>query len=94
MEHKWLAVLDDDDLEFMHQFMLASGSLKELAAHYGVTYPTIRSRADKIIRKVRLADGEDAPYVAYIKAMALEGKISPDAAKDLITMFRIMHKEA
>ena len=65
MEHKWLAVLDDDDLEFMHQFMLASGSLKELAAHYGVTYPTIRSRADKIIRKVRLADGEDAPYVGH-----------------------------
>ena len=93
MENKWLAVLNDDDLEFIHQFILASGSLKGLAAHYGVTYPTIRNRADRIINKVRLTDDEDSPYVLHIKTMAMDGKITQEAAKELITTFRIMFKE-
>lgn len=88
MEHKWLEVLTDDDLEFIHQFILASGSLKQLAAYYGVSYPTIRNRADKLIERVRLSESEDQPYVAFVKSMAMEGKITMDAAKELIMVFR------
>ena len=88
MEHKWLEVLTDDDLEFIHQFILASGSLKQLAAYYGVSYPTIRNRADKLIERVRLSESEDQPYVAFVKSMAMEGKITMDAAKELIVVFR------
>jgi len=88
VEHKWLEVLTDDDLEFIHQFILASGSLKQLAAYYGVSYPTIRNRADKLIERVRLSESEDQPYVAFVKSMAMEGKITMDAAKELIVVFR------
>lgn len=88
MEHRWLEVLTDDDLEFIHQFILASGSLKQLAAYYGVSYPTIRNRADKLIERVRLSESEDQPYVAFVKSMAMEGKITMDAAKELIMVFR------
>ena len=90
MEHKWLEVLTDDDLEFIHQFILASGSLKQLAAYYGVSYPTIRNRADKLIQRVRMSESEDQPYVAFIKTMAMAGKITMDAAKELIVVFRAL----
>ena len=90
MEHKWLEVLTDDDLEFIHQFILASGSLKQLAAYYGVSYPTIRNRADKLIERVRMSESDDQPYVAFIKTMAVEGKITMDAAKELIVVFRAL----
>lgn len=93
MEQKWLEVLNDDDLEFIHQFILSSGSLKELSKQYGVSYPTIRIRIDKIIEKVRMVDNKESPFVTFIKAMAMDGKISPDAARELITMFRLINKE-
>ena len=93
MEQKWLEVLTDDDLEFLHQFILCSGSLKDLASQYGVSYPTTRIRADKIIEKIRMVDNKESPFVAYIKTMAMDEKISLDAARDLITMFRLIYKE-
>ena len=33
--------------------MKASGSLKDLASEYGVSYPTIRNRVDTVIERVR-----------------------------------------
>ena len=53
---EWLTVLDEDDLTFVCRFVLCSGSLKELAAEYGVSYPTVRGRLDRLIAKVRAAE--------------------------------------
>lgn len=47
----WMANLDDEDVIFIKKFILASGSLKEIASQYHVTYPTVRLRLDKIIQK-------------------------------------------
>ena len=41
---EWLASLDEEDVSFIKKFVLASGSLKEVAGIYGVTYPTVRLR--------------------------------------------------
>ena len=35
----WIAALEEEDLTFIKKFVLASGSLKEVAALYGVSYP-------------------------------------------------------
>lgn len=40
----WMANLEDEDVSFIKRFILASGSLKEMASQYGVTYPTGRYR--------------------------------------------------
>ena len=40
----WMAELEDEDLTFVKKFLLASGSLKEVASLYGVSYPTGRTR--------------------------------------------------
>ena len=50
----WMAELEEEDVAFLKNFLLCSGSLKEIAGLYGVTYPTVRLRLDKIIQKVRL----------------------------------------
>lgn len=53
----WMAELEEEDVAFLKNFLLCSGSLKEIAGLYGVTYPTVRLRLDKIIQKVRLGGG-------------------------------------
>jgi len=39
--------------EFILQFFLASGSLKEMAAQLGVSYPTVRNQLDDMIQRIK-----------------------------------------
>ena len=50
---EWLANLEEEDVAFIKRFLLASGSLKEIAAQYGVSYPTVRLRLDRLIQKIK-----------------------------------------
>ena len=85
----WMANLEEEDVAFIRRFLLASGSLKEVAGEYGVSYPTVRLRLDRLIQKVRLAEDRAAdPYVALIKRLAVNEKIDFDAAKLLISEYR------
>ncbi|MFX3816616.1 DUF2089 family protein, partial [Streptococcus suis] len=52
----WFFNLEDEEQEFIKQFIFASGSLKELARYYGVSYPTVRLRVDRLIEKIALND--------------------------------------
>ena len=86
---EWMAELEEEDMAFIRRFLLASGSLKEVAGEYGVSYPTVRLRLDRLIQKIRLADDRAAdPYVALIKRLAVNEKIDFDAAKLLISEYR------
>lgn len=48
-----LAGLPVEHQRFIEMFVLASGNLKEIAQQVGVSYPTIRSRLDKVIEALR-----------------------------------------
>ena len=86
---EWMAGLEEGDAVFIKKFILASGSLKEMAAQYGVTYPTVRLRLDRLIQKIRLSEAADAdPYVALIKRLALSEKLDFDTAKLLIAQYK------
>ena len=86
---EWMAGLEEEDAVFIKKFILASGSLKEMAAQYGVTYPTVRLRLDRLIQKIRLSEAADAdPYVALIKRLALSEKLDFDTAKLLIAQYK------
>ncbi len=86
---EWMADLEEEDVAFLRRFLLASGSLKEVAREYGVSYPTVRLRLDRLIQKVRLADDRASdPYVSLIKRLAVNEKIDFDAAKLLISEYR------
>lgn len=53
-----LATLDQEDQEFVEQFVTSSGSLKEMARLLGVSYPTVRNRLDEIIERLKRAGPE------------------------------------
>ncbi|MCI9157051.1 MAG: DUF2089 domain-containing protein [Lawsonibacter sp.] len=92
---EWMAGLEEEDVAFIKRFILASGSLKEMAGQYGVTYPTVRLRLDRLIQKIRLTEDVAAdPYIATIKRLAMNEKLDLDTAKVLIAEYKkIRHKE-
>ena len=85
----WMADLEDQDLTFIKKFILASGSLKEVASVYGVSYPTVRLRLDRLIQKIQLTETAEAdPYVSLIKRLAVDDKLDVETARLLITEYR------
>ncbi len=85
----WMAGLEDEDVAFIKRFLLASGSLKEVARQYEVSYPTVRLKLDRLIQKIQLSQSaEQDPYVATIKRLAINDKIDFDTAKILINEYR------
>lgn len=86
---EWMTDLEDEDVTFVKKFLLASGSLKEMARQYGVTYPTVRLRLDRLIQKIKLSeDTEKEPYIALIKQLALNDKLDFETAKLLIAEYK------
>nr|WP_242694088.1 DUF2089 family protein [Proteiniclasticum aestuarii] len=85
----WMANLDDEDMVFVKKFILSSGSLKDMAKEYQVTYPTVRLRLDKLIQKINLSeDNAKDPYIALIKRLAINDKLDFDTAKILINEYK------
>lgn len=85
----WMSGLEEEDAAFIKNFLLASGSLKEVAALYKVSYPTVRLRLDRLIQKISLAESEEAdPYIATIKRLAVSDRLDFDTAKILISEYR------
>ena len=85
----WMTGLEEEDVSFIKKFILASGSLKEVAAQYGVTYPTVRLRLDRLIQKIRIGEDTAAdPYIATIKRLVVSDKLDFDTAKLLIAAYK------
>ncbi|MFO7973581.1 MAG: DUF2089 family protein [Candidatus Hydrogenedentota bacterium] len=87
----WLAALNDEDLQFLKRFLLTSGSLKAVAKEYGISYPTVRIRLDRLIAKVQAADetAESGGFYRRIRILVAEGKLPPEVARTLLDA----HKE-
>ena len=89
---EWMVNLDPEDVAFIRNFLLASGSLKQIAGQYGVTYPTVR--LDKLIQKIQVSeDVENDDYIALIKRLAINDKLDVAAARLLIEEYKKRKKE-
>ncbi len=88
--HHPLLALDDADLEFVLRLVLASGSLKELARSYGVSYPTIRAKLDRLIARLQaLVAGRPVdPMAERVAALVERGEVMPGAARGLLELHR------
>lgn len=85
----WILGLEEEELTFIKKFVLASGSLKEIAALYGVTYPTVRLRLDKLIQKIKIQEQmAEEPFVALVKQLAIDDKLDFETAKLLIDSYK------
>ena len=85
----WMEDLDYEDITFIKRFILASGSLKDVANQYEVTYPTIRLKLDRLIQKIEINDEmQKEPYISLIKRLAVDEKIDFETAKILVSEYR------
>jgi hypothetical protein len=85
-----LLELNESDLEFVLRLVLASGSLKELAAAYGVSYPTIRAKLDHLIARLQaLIDQRPRDAMANLLADLIEkGEITASGARVALELHR------
>jgi hypothetical protein len=90
----WLEYLDDEDLQFLKRFLLFSGSLKALADEYGISYPTVRGRLDRLIAKVRAAEEPKIsdPFQRRLRVLVADAKVSPAVGKELLEAYRASMK--
>ena len=86
----WIAALGEEDAQFLRRFLLASGSLKAVAGEYGVSYPTVRARLDRLIAKVRAAeDGKAAdPFERALRVLVADARLSAPLARVLLDAHR------
>ncbi len=84
----WILKLEVEDLSFIREFVLSSGSLKEVAKQYQVSYPTMRIRLDNLIEKLKIEETIDDSFVRKIKSMVLDDKLDYEAAKEILSAYR------
>jgi hypothetical protein len=86
----WFGELSDEDREFVRRFLLASGSLKDLAQLYCVSYPTIRVRLDRVIEKAKAADASRSADAMErkIRVLVADGTIDASLGKQLLATYK------
>lgn len=82
--HSRLLQLTPAQQKFVAQFVEASGSLKEMAKVLGVSYPTVRSRLDRIIEVLEGGQPAETDRRAAILDAVEEKRLSPEDAAVLL----------
>lgn len=85
---KWISTLSDEELSFIKTFILCSGSLKKVAHHYNVSYPTIRTKTDQLIKKIKLFDSNSQKqgFKEKIMNLVIEDEISLTVAEKILSI--------
>ncbi|EOH97414.1 DUF2089 family protein [Enterococcus pallens] len=85
---RWILDLNEQEMEFVKSFLLSSGSIKELAGEYSLSYPTVRKRLDKLIQKIQVSERKDNDQVVkLIHQLEREGKIDRTIAKTVVNEY-------
>ena len=79
-----LSRLDPEEQRFVELFVLASGSLKQMAESLGVSYPTVRSRLDRLIAHISEEQGRDEERKQRILEDIESGRILPKQGMRMI----------
>jgi hypothetical protein len=75
-----LAQLGVDDQVFVAAFVRSHGSIKEMERIFGVSYPTIKSRLNRIAEHLDFVDTDPAPASADVVDRLRRGEISAQEA--------------
>jgi hypothetical protein len=83
----WFERLSEEDVSFVKRFVLASGSLKDLAKAYGISYPTVRLRLDRLIEKIKVLDSQEivSEFERTLRTRYAEGKIDMETLRALLS---------
>src|SRR5499427_1119519 len=75
-----LARLSMEDQVFVTAFVRCHGSIKEMEQIFGVSYPTIKSRLNRIARTLEFVETDPAPSRAEVLDRLRRGEISAEQA--------------
>ncbi len=86
----WLSGMTEEDIGFIRRFVLASGSLKHVAQEYGISYPTVRLRLDRLIEKVKLYESHAtmSRFEQLLRSAHIDGKIDHSTLTALLAAYR------
>jgi hypothetical protein len=76
--------LPSEHQRFIEIFILAGGNLKQMAEQAGVSYPTVRSRLDKVIEALRQEIARTSQVRGTILDAVGAGKAATDEAAKII----------
>ena len=79
-----LSRLDAKEQRFVELFVLASGSLKQMAELLGVSYPTVRNRLDRLIEHLKAEQARDEERRRQILEDIENGRIPPKQGMRMI----------
>ena len=79
-----LARLTGEDQVFLAAFVRSHGSIKQMEAYFGVSYPTIKSRLNKLAEKFEFVEIEPAPDRTDVLDRLDKGEITADEAIKLL----------
>jgi hypothetical protein len=69
---------------------VSSGSLKAMAEEYGVSYPTVRGRLDRLIAKAQAAEDPRItdPFERKLRVLVADARLPAALAKELMEAHR------
>ena len=79
-----LARLSADDQVFVAAFLRSHGSIKEMEQVFGVSYPTVKARLNRIAAQLEFVETDPAPSRNEVLDRLARGEISAaDAIREL-----------
>ena len=79
-----LAKLSFEDQVFVSAFVKSHGSIKEMERTFGVSYPTIKNRLNRIANSLEFVDTDPAPSRSEVLHRLKRGEITaPEAIREL-----------
>jgi hypothetical protein len=75
-----LAQLPVEDQVFVAAFVRAHGSIKEMEQVFGVSYPTIKARLNRISERLEFVDTDPAPARSDVLDRLARGEITAEDA--------------
>jgi len=75
-----LAQLPVEDQVFVAAFLRSHGSIKEMEQVFGVSYPTVKARLNRIAGRLDFVDTSPAPPRGEVLDRLAQGEISVEAA--------------
>lgn len=75
-----LATLPDEHVAFVETFLKCRGNIKEVERELGISYPTVRSRLDKVIALLGLGEDKEKMTRVEILAALERNEMKPEEA--------------
>lgn len=75
-----LATLPEEQVAFVETFLRCRGNIKEVERELGISYPTVRSRLDKVVSLLGLAEDEQRMSRVEVLAALERDEMKPEEA--------------